>query len=222
MQYSRNHPSPRYIELTALYRQMHVEGEKFLGVPPERTFPGASLPPQAARIKRLVESTGAQNILDYGAGKGKQYELRNVAIRGEGTWESIQEYWDVDFVHCYDPSYAPFKDLPAGKFDGVVCTDVLEHCPEEDLPWIIGELFSYAERFVFANVSCFPAKKRLPTGENAHCTIQTPEWWGGHFLAAAVRNPGVLWRCWVTARKPDGEYAETCLKGGTGPASDGV
>lgn len=40
MTYSRAHPSPRYTELVALYRQMHVEGERFLGRAPEETFPG--------------------------------------------------------------------------------------------------------------------------------------------------------------------------------------
>jgi hypothetical protein len=66
----------------------------------------------------------------------------------------------------------PFSALPEGRFDGVVCTDVLEHCPEEDLPWIVGELFGYARLFVFANVACYPAAKKLPNGENAHCTIR--------------------------------------------------
>jgi len=214
MQYSRSNPSPRYVELTRLYGQMHVEGERFLGEPPERTFPGKSLPPQAPRIKRLIESTGAQNILDYGAGKGMQYELRDIRIKDEGSWESIQDYWDVDFVHCYDPSYAPFSELPEGRFDGVVCTDVLEHCPEEDMPWIVDELFSYAQRFVYANVACYPAKKRLPTGENAHCTIQPVQWWGNLFHASATRHPAIAWRCWVTERLADGTLSETCLKGG--------
>ena len=40
MPYGRSNPSPRYLELIALYRQMHVEGERFLGQPPENTFSG--------------------------------------------------------------------------------------------------------------------------------------------------------------------------------------
>ena len=75
--YSRANPSPRYQELTVLYRRMHTEGERFLDIPAQDTFPGLSLPPQAGRVKRLIERTGAQSILDYGAGKGRQYDLRN-------------------------------------------------------------------------------------------------------------------------------------------------
>jgi len=214
MHYSRSSPSPRYLELTRLYAQMHVEGERFLGAPPERTFPGKSLPPQAPRIKRLIEATGAQNILDYGAGKGMQYEQKDMRFENEGTWDSIQDYWDVDFVHCYDPSFVPFSELPQGRFDGVVCTDVLEHCPEEDMAWIVDELFAYAQRFVFANVACYPAKKRLPNGENAHCTVQTVHWWLDLFAKVGARHPGIVWRCWVIERRDDGTLVETCLKGG--------
>jgi hypothetical protein len=199
--YSRENPSPRYRELTQLYRQMHAEGEQFLKIPPEQTFPGLSLPSQAGRIKRLVSATGAANILDYGSGKGMQYDLRGIKAEDGNVYDSIQDYWDVDFIQCYDPSFTPFSKLPAGKFDGVISTDVLEHCPEEDLRWIIEEIFSFADKFVFANVACYPAKKRLPTGENAHCTIQPPEWWKALIAAIAARHPGVAWEFWIQWRE---------------------
>lgn len=201
MQYSRANPSSRYRELLELYRQMHLEGERFLNLPPQAVFPGASLPPQAARIKRLIAATGATTVLDYGSGKGKQYELP--CRLSDGTsHDNIQDYWDVDYVHCYDPSYAPFSKLPSGKFDGVVSTDVLEHCPETDLEWIVDEIFGFASRFVFANVASFPARKRLPTGENAHCTIKPVEWWEGVVRGVAGRHPGIVWEIWIESQKP--------------------
>jgi hypothetical protein len=186
---------------------MHTEGERFMNLPPENTFPGASLPPQAERIKRLIEATGATNILDYGSGKGQQYDLRNVRLGNGQVVPSIADYWNVDYVHCYDPSYPPLSKLPSGTFDGVVSTDVLEHCPEEDVPWIIDELFRYAERFVFATIACYPARKRLPTGENAHCTIQPARWWAELAEASAARRPGVVWECWVQEREGEHEGA---------------
>lgn len=199
MTYSRANPSPRYEALAGEYRQLHVEGERFLGIPPQHTFPGQSLPAQAGRIKRLIAATRAQNVLDYGCGKGQQYDLRDVRGDDGARHESIQDYWDVDFIHCYDPCYAPFNRLPTGRFDGVICTDVLEHCPEEDLEWIVGELFGYAARFVFASIASFPARKRLPSGENAHTTIRLPEWWRALFERTAGRHPGIAWEIWVGA-----------------------
>jgi hypothetical protein len=192
--YTRAAPSPRYRRLVEQYQLMHLHGETHLGIPPERTFPGASLPKEAARIKRLIKQTGATTILDYGAGKGQQYWPLRMADQDEGIdYPDIKSFWGVEEIRCYDPAYAPFTQLPVGKFGGVVCTDVLEHCPEEDIPWILDELFGFAEKFVYANVACFPARKRLPSGGNAHCTIKPVKWWEGELARAARSNPDALY-----------------------------
>jgi hypothetical protein len=99
----------------------------------------------------------------------------------------------------------PFSEAPKQKFDGVVCTDVLEHCPEEDIGWIIEDLFGYATRFVFATVACYPASKHLPSGENAHVTIRSPEWWEVPFAAAAARYPAIEWEVWAIFREEAAE-----------------
>ena len=204
--YSRAAPSPRYRRLIEQYQHMHLHGEQHLGIPPENTFPGASLPKQAPGIKRLIKATGAATILDYGCGKGQQYWPRRTADPDEGVeYPDIKSYWGVQAIQCYDPAYQPHNNLPAGKFDGVVCTDVLEHCPEEDIDWIIAELFGYATRFVFATVACYPASKHLPNGENAHVTIRAPEWWEGPFAAAAARYPAIEWEVWAIFREEAAE-----------------
>lgn len=196
MTYCRATPSPRYQDLITQYRRMHEEGEAFLGLPAEKTFPGLSLPPQATRIKRLIDQAQADTLLDYGCGKGKQYDPNPIGVSNVGRFDSILDYWDVA-VHCYDPAFRPFSDLPAGRFDGVISTDVLEHCPEEDIPWIVDEMFGFAKHFVFANVACYPAKKRLPTGENAHITIRPAEWWRTLLSEIASKYPDITWEVWI-------------------------
>ena len=220
MRYSRANPSTRYGDMLNQYRCMHTEGEKFLGLPPERTFPGQSLFAQAGRIKDMILRHSARSVLDYGSGKGMQYQPMPIRVEGIGEWPSIQAFWDVDQIYCYDPCYQPFNKLPDRKFDAVISTDVLEHCPEEDIPWIIDEIFSYANRFVFANVACYPAKKRLPSGENAHCTIRPPEWWESILLETSARYAGVAWEVWVqyiTDAATGKQFAEQRL--GNSPSS---
>ena len=214
MSFSRTNPSSRYIELQTMYRQLHVKGEEFMGHPPEQTFPGYSLDSQVERIREMIVRTGADSILDYGCGKGKQYEPRPIRSKAGETWPSVIDYWDVGEITCYDPCYEPYSKLPQGHFDGVICTDVLEHCPEEDLPWIVEELFSYAMRFVFANVACYPAKKRLPNGENAHCTIKSPDWWSTLLRGVAARPPGVAWEFWLQWKdEAEGRFVDRKLSG---------
>src|SRR5258708_1625762 len=139
--HNRQNPSARYRRLLELYREMHVRGELTRGIAPERTCPGSSLLLQAHHVRRLVAQTGARSILDYGSGKGSQYRPLKLAEDGVARWESVQEYWGVERIVCFDPAYEPFSRPPQGRFDGVICTAVLEHCPQPDLPGIIPGLF---------------------------------------------------------------------------------
>lgn len=190
MEFTRENPSPRYKELLAMYQQMHREGDASRGIAAADMFPGQSLPPHAGTIKQLIMKFGVKTLLDYGSGKGRQYEPRPVNVTGVGNFGSIPEFWGVS-VRCYDPAYPPHMELPQDRFDAVVSTDVLEHCPEQDMPWIVNELFSYAKAIVFANVACYPAMKTLPNGENAHATIQPVPWWQELFAAASARHGNI-------------------------------
>lgn len=58
----------------------------------------------------------------------------------------------------------------------MVNTDVLEHIPREDLDDVISHIHSLGKHCYF-NIHTGPAKVFLPSGENAHCTIEEPEWW---------------------------------------------
>ena len=127
-------------------------------------------------IKKLIDATNSENILDYGSGKGNQYSVPVQSSEGK-KWRNIQEYWNVDEIYCFDPGYEPFNRLPQKSFDGVVVTDVLEHCPVEDVRWILEEIFSFSNKFVFANIACYPARTTLPNSKNAHCTILPAAWW---------------------------------------------
>ena len=194
MTYCRESPSERYRELIGLYRRLHAEGEVRLGLSSEETYPGVSLLPHVSRIKQLIEHTGSRTLLDYGCGKGQQYDAVDLDLPGIGRIESIIDYWGIDEVNCYDPCVPKFDRLSGEPADGVIATDVLEHCPEDDVPWIVAEIFSHARRFVFASIACYLAKTRLPNGENAHCTIRSPEWWQEVFSSAGCDHPEVVWK----------------------------
>lgn len=194
MTYSRRQPSPRYLAMMAQYKTLHSAGSAQRNLAAQETYTGISLFPHVRRIRRLVELTAAREIMDYGAGKGLAYGVSPLDVPGVGKVDTLIDYWDVDFVHCYDPCYEPHSKLPAEQFDGVISTDVLEHCPEEDLPWIVDEIFSYARRFVYANIASYPAMMILPNGENAHITIQPIAWWQSLFTDVGAKHPHIHWQ----------------------------
>jgi len=145
-------------------------------------FSGYSIRPYVGEITALVrrhisflEWNGVPvpisgRLLDYGSGKGFQY----LALR-------VHDQWGGLLPHCYDPGVRQLREKPSGKFSGIICTDVMEHIEERDVPKTLADIFGFAgERaFVFFAIACRPAKrKRLPDGRDVHVTIKPPEWWG--------------------------------------------
>lgn len=195
--YTKDNPSQKYLENLAMYKQMHLEGEKSMNLLPENTFDGKSLFPQLDKIKQLCLLTHSKTLLDYGSGKGLLWREDTKLEFPDGKVLTSQEFLNIDVVTCYDPAYAPFSIYPDMHYDGVICTDVLEHISEADIDWFIGELFNLSEKFVFANIACYPAMKTLPNGENAHCTIKEAQWWVDIFNKYAVLHPAVKFEIWI-------------------------
>lgn len=142
-----------------VYQELHEQHPKW--------FNGASIIRHVAAIAHLVFRTDAQRLLDYGSGKGAAY-LR----------DRVHEQWGGPLPHCYDPGVRYLAERPAGKFDGIICCDVMEHIEEQDVDAVLADIFQFMEEgFVFFSIACRPSKKQLPDGRDCHLTIRPPEWW---------------------------------------------
>ena len=128
-------------------------------------YPGNNLKPQLHHIVDLVKDTKAKTLLDYGCGKGLQYT----------EWKHHEELGVMPAL--YDPAVSEYEELPAGPFDGIYSTDVMEHIPKEQLPETFENIFSRAKKFVFLGIATRPSKTILPNGENAHCTVEPIDFW---------------------------------------------
>jgi hypothetical protein len=116
-------------------------------------------------ITHLCCAIPTRTILDYGCGKGLQY-----------TEDKIHEPWGV--MPClFDPGVPGIDELPDRTFDGVICTGVLEHIPEDEIVVALDNLTRYAKRWAFIVVGIRPTKKLLPDGRQAHVTLRPKEWW---------------------------------------------
>ena len=127
---------------------------------------GRSIVPFVQDIAELVRATRAKTLLDYGCGQGEQYLV-----------DGVQRAWGGTVPTLYDPAWPAHDTLPPGAFDGVICTDVLEHLPESDVQDVLAELHRRAMRFLFLSVCCRKASKKLPDGRDPHQTIKPEEWW---------------------------------------------
>lgn len=172
--FSRNNPSERYDELVKKYEKIHAKG---LGY-----FNGKSLLKYVSPIHQKILAHECKTLLDYGSGKGLLYtdECSNVIPLKNGgkiLKRPLQELWNLTKHQCYDPAFKKHSKKPDGKFDAVISIDVLEHVNEDDLEWILNEIFSYSKKMVFLNVACFKAAKHFEDGENVHISVFNPEWW---------------------------------------------
>jgi hypothetical protein len=139
-----------------------------------RAAPPTSLPSEmAAEIAALAAATQAKSILVHGSpGKG---------VAGMPAVSGVRiETGDL---------LAPQGST---KHDGVVIAGALELFPEDDIAWILDEVFASAGRFVFAHVLCYdPADHG--EGSASHLSVQSPAWWRSQFELASKRNPAVRW-----------------------------
>lgn len=198
--YSYDNPSPDYREMVKMYEIMHAEGDNEANKSAANTFPGKMLLEHAPFIRDMIKKTEAKTIMDYGAGKGIGYTARDIKLDTGERAESIQSYWGVEDVRCYDPGYEPFSARPETRYDGVISTDVLEHITQSDVPWVIEDMFALANKFVYGNIACFPAVKNLPNGKNAHCTVKSVDWWAGVVHSVAMRHTNISYRCVMSTK----------------------
>ena len=120
-------------------------------------------PAVCAAIRDLMTpfTDGPHSVIDYGAGRSRM----------------LFEIFPTARAHCrYDPAIPELAEKPAGGFQCGICTDVLEHVPEEELALLLRTLQTKAGKWVFI-ICTRPAGQILPSGENAHCTVRPAAWW---------------------------------------------
>lgn len=148
--------------LIAQYRAMHEEEANGIN-----HFPGRSVLQHAWLINQLIRKHNSVTLLDYGCGLGMQYSK-----------EHVQKWWGIHPT-LYDPAVPRYAKRPSGVYDGVICSDVLEHVPRNDVAAVIQDVMKYAVHWAFFSICCRPANRLLPDGTNAHCTILPPDEWRG-------------------------------------------
>ena len=157
-------------DLISQYRQMHEAGH----------FDGRSLEHHIPAIRSLIKETNSTTVLDYGCGKAYLWKEEHLADDLGVT------------VALYDPAVVGIAKLPDGPFDGVICTDVLEHIPAQSMNNVINAIFMRARKFVFLSICTREARKTLPDGRNCHVTIRPELWWSEKIGGRQVRTQVVF------------------------------
>jgi hypothetical protein len=118
----------------------------------------------APLVAQTMESIGADELLDYGAGKGRL---------GAALAERLKRPLTI---HHYDPAIPEWAAPPAPcRF--VACIDVLEHIEPERIGNVLDDLQRVTAGFGVFTVHTGAAVKMLADGRNAHLIQQPVDWW---------------------------------------------
>lgn len=155
-------PSPYYLRCLEEAKRHHARS---------KTYSGRLLRPHAPFIKAVIERHECKSVLDYGAGKGRQYEWISHSDEASiPAGMTIEQFWGIP-VTKFDPAWPAFSREPYGRFDLVICTHTLGSIPVPDFDWVLDQIFAYAEKAVYI------AEKIGPVLKNVHSDSKImPRW----------------------------------------------
>lgn len=141
------------------YQRIHRENPRY------GSGPGAA---DRAVLQSWMSHETPRAVIDYGCGNSRAvFDLFPAA--------------QAHFRH--DPALRAFcaPPPPGLVFDAGLCTDVMEHIPEEEMDRTLERLRLLAPVW-YLIIHTAPAAQKLPDGGNAHVSRHPPEWWTARFL----------------------------------------
>ena len=106
-----------------------------------------------------------ESVIDYGCGKN------TLAMQ-------LEHKYNYKKMVGWDPGNTVYSDREVleAHYEGLVCSDVLEHIEPEYLDNVLKEIYNLANVY-FLRIALCPSNKDLPDGRNAHLIIESSEWW---------------------------------------------
>ena len=182
-------PSAYYLESVELGKQFQLNNS---------SWGGNDCKNYHNQIRVLMDKHHAKTVLDYGCGKGKQYEnMVQFGMPHNQLTEpmTFQTRINAESVYKFDPCVKEFEIEPVGqKFDAVICTQVLGSIPDDDVAWIKDKFMNYATKFVFIGLHdpTKPAKAKKRIYDPRHLTHdRSVEWYQEQFKD--WNGPALYW-----------------------------
>lgn len=143
---------------------------------------------RGAQLVNLIDffrGRHVRTVLDAGCGSGQL--MRQIITDYSGEFDI--HGFDIT-ANCLDPFFDGMRDevLTVGclwnlaefgrAYDGVICTDVMEHIPTDKVPITLSNLRRCTLKAGYLGIALFPdgyGQKLL--GEPLHLTVKEPQWW---------------------------------------------
>lgn len=188
-------PGSLYTELVSELRSARRRGPLDLG---------AAAPPQAG-LGELLAQGKARSVLEFVVGGPRDEAIENRVGKFPGATQTT-----------FDPTATAAADMPVppGPFDVVVATAGFELLSDEDVPWVLDELFRRARSAVFVTVDDIARTIDLTNGRKLRVSRRGFAWWRAVMEASSRLRPELRWRIGVRRRAFAGTETVEWREGG--------
>ena len=142
-------------------------------------FDGGGVKRVSDAVLKYVEANKGCTVLDYGCGNAIHWHKR-VQLK-QDLFATYTEFLgpNMSGFYRYDPAHPIYNKRPNGRYDLIVCTDVLEHVPIDEMPAVLEEIASYMLNHSEAifSIPKKESKNAFRDGENMHCTLMSFDEW---------------------------------------------
>jgi len=140
--------------------------------------------------KGLDVGCGRANGVEHARGEGYDVHGCDIAESAIKCWieRGVNDYCSV----CTGTDM-PYED---NEFDVVLCSEVMEHVPEDDVLSMFKEILRVGSNLFIFTISLIPEKIPLAGYIQTHITVKPPNWWfkkfeeAGYNIIQAGRNEG--------------------------------
>jgi len=172
-------------------------------------FSAASPSRNFQRLARCLHTSGAAGAPPVPS-SCLQQELVQPEHPGEEKPLTITLGGTNDETHLALCSLA--DEVPARtQADTIQCVDILEYLPDEDIPWVVAELFKRARRRIIIAVQTQPRMLQLDE-QPLEARPRTPDWWTWMVEQGARHHPQLHWKLLVY--NPQGNTLVRVREGG--------
>lgn len=119
------------------------------------------------------------SVLDLGCGKGRLSLMYSnyigVDVAASVIAMNKEKYPNKEFIHCGMSEVNEI--LSDRKFDLVVCADVIEHLPPDEVVSVIKHIGHIDANLFLFGVSTRASRLLAKNGDNLHLTVMPPKKW---------------------------------------------
>jgi hypothetical protein len=121
--------------------------------------------PKYYLVQDFLKNESPKSLIDFGCAHGAMItRIKN-------------DFPDILIVDGYDPGVTEYESFPQQQYDCLVSNDVIEHIEPKYLDSNLIAMNTLFTKSAWLVIACYPAKKKLPDGRNAHISLHTPNWW---------------------------------------------